>query len=126
MSLPQRKPKDEKVNGRWRSDAHRKFVSGTFCCAMCGRENPVEAAHVSIGSDPAMGMKPDDHRVVPLCGTTMEGEGCHQRQHRVGERTFWREYEAAHGQTVEQLIASLCHASPKRAEIERVKRERAA
>ena len=69
-------------------------------------------------------MKPDDWRCVPLCGTTIQGEGCHQRQHRIGERTFWRDYEIKIGQSVEDLIASLCKASPKSADISRAKAQR--
>lgn len=75
-----------------------------------------------------MGQKPDDWRTVPLCAgpnaNIDEQLGCHNRQHIIGERTFWNQYEAAHGQTVEQLISELIQASPKRAEIMRVMRER--
>ena len=124
MALPQRKQKDDAPEKPWRSDAHRRFVTGQFRCAACGANNPIEAAHVSLGSDPSMGMKPDDWRCVPLCGTTIQGEGCHQRQHRIGERTFWRDYEIKIGQSVEDLIASLCKASPKSADISRAKAQR--
>ena len=74
-----------------------------------------------------MAQRPDDWLVVPLCsdpsglGIRM---GCHNEQHLIGEQTFWKRYEKSHGQTVEQLLDELCKASPKRAEIERVKRER--
>lgn len=47
--------------------------------------------------------------------------GCHNRQHIVGESTFWREA----GVDVEELLAGLARHSPKAAEIARVKRERA-
>lgn len=68
-----------------------------------------------------MSMKPDDWLTVPLCegpNQNIDSQmGCHNRQHIIGERTFWNEYEAKHGQTVEQLIEELCKASPKRKEI---------
>jgi hypothetical protein len=49
--------------------------------------------------------------------------GCHATQHKIGERTFWADYEKRHGQSVEQLIESLIKVSPRRAEIEAVRRE---
>jgi hypothetical protein len=87
-----------------------------------------EAAHVRINSGAGMGQKPDDWRVVPLCkGPNSNAEGllgCHNVQHIIGERTFWKQYEEKHGQTVEQLIAEFISASPKKAEIRAVQRER--
>lgn len=47
--------------------------------------------------------------------------GCHNRQHLIGEATFWRKA----GIDVEQLIEEFCIFSPKRAEIKRIKAERA-
>lgn len=60
-----------------------------------------------------MGQRPDDWRTVSLC------KFHHAQQHRVGEKTFWKGFD------VEELIAAFIKASPKRAEIERVQRERA-
>lgn len=59
-----------------------------------------------------MGQKPDDFRVVSLCAAH------HRAQHQFGEATFWL------GIDVEALIAAFIKASPKRAEIERVQKER--
>jgi hypothetical protein len=100
--LPRRIPKKPKRATRWRSQAHCNFVRG-FRCAVVGQ-------------------KPDDWRTVPLCGGI---EGHHARQHRVGETTFWQAYEVMTGETVEDLIAALCKASPKAREIAAVKAERA-
>jgi len=69
-----------------------------------------------------MGQKPDDWNTTPLCGG---GEGCHTRQHQIGEPAFWRAYAATRGHTVHQLIEELIRTSPKRAEIERIRKERA-
>lgn len=119
--LPRRQPKPEKRASRWRSQAHLNFVR-SFHCAIPGCQGmPVEAAHVRLGSGAGLGQKPDDFRAVPLCGNF----GHHTQQHQEGEETFWRTYELASGQSVEQLIAELCAASPKSAEIRRVKAERA-
>jgi hypothetical protein len=64
-----------------------------------------------------MGQKPDDWRAVSLCGGV---EGCHARQHRVGEDTFWADRD------VEALISAFIQASPKRREIEQIMRDREA
>ena len=120
--LPARAPKKQKRATRWKSQAHRRFVTKEFACAFRETVERVrEGAHVRIGSGAGVGEKPDDWRMVGLCGGP---EGCHARQHRVGERTFWAEYEAQHGQSVEDLIASLIKASPRRSEIEQEMRDR--
>lgn len=91
---------------------------------MCGKNEPIDAAHVSLGGISGTGVKTDDFRCVPLCGRTIEGIGCHGREH-TGTQTFWAEYQAKHGQTVEDLIDDLCAASPVSADIRRIKAERA-
>ncbi len=72
-----------------------------------------------------MGQKPDDWRTVPLCAgpnSNIEGHlGCHNRQHIVGEETFWKDA----GIDPEALIAEFIKASPRRAQIEQEMRERA-
>lgn len=119
--LPRRIPKAPKRASRWRSQAHLGFVRG-FACAVCGSTTNVEAAHVRIGSGAGIGQKPDDWRAVPLCAGPHSNNlgqlGCHNRQHIVGEPHFWADYQTIHGQTVEQLIAELIKASPRRREIE--------
>ena len=82
---------------------------------MCGVAGPIEAAHVRIGSGAGVGQKPDDWRCVSLCGTM---EGCHHRQHTVGEAEFWK------GRDVEALIEFFIRTSPRRAEIEQARKER--
>lgn len=66
-----------------------------------------------LGSQAGVGQKPDDWRAVSLC------KWCHQSQHSAGERSFWGETD------VEALIAAFIKASPKRQEIERIRKERA-
>lgn len=129
MTLPKRKsipPEDKR--GPWRSPKHRSWLTKTFACAMCGSPTNVAAAHVRKGGDGGMGMKPSDWLCVPLCDgpqANIHGQlGCHNRQHAVGEDTFWEEYEKQHGQSVDDLIASLNKASPKTLEIARVKKAR--
>ena len=47
--------------------------------------------------------------------------GCHNRQHIIGEQTFWADVKV----DPEKLIAALIKASPKRADIEKVMKDRA-
>jgi hypothetical protein len=95
---------------------------------MCGSATNVVAAHVRIGSDAGMGRKPSDWFTAPLCdgpkANNLQQLGCHNRQHIIGEDTFWKQYEAEHGQTVGQLLDELAAASPKSREIAEAKRER--
>jgi len=122
--LPKRIPKPPKRASRWRSQAHEKFVKG-FACCNCGYM-PTDGtlsigAHVRLGSHTGASQKPDDWRIVPLCGPHGDQEGCHDMQHRVGERTFWKTIAK---RDPEALIAALIKASPRRQEIEAVRRER--
>lgn len=123
--LPLRKPSKQKRDSRWRSPAHRAFVRDRFACAYCGSTTNTVFAHYRLGSGAGMGQKPDDWRGTPLCdGPTANADGmlgCHNRQHIIGEETFWADYAEVHGQTVMQLIDSLCAASPKAADIRRVR-----
>lgn len=126
--LPKRKPKEDDPAKRWRSTAHTGWMKKEFACAMCGSATNICAAHVSNGGVSGTGIKTDDFRTVPLCWgpySNIHGQlGCHDRQHLVGEETFWEEYRQQHGQTVEQLIESLCKASPKSADIQSIMRMR--
>lgn len=115
MTLPPRIPKPSKRASRWRSQAHCSFVR-SHACSVCGSTTAIEVAHVRLGSGAGMGQKPDDWRTVSLCGGI---DGCHARQHRIGEATFWK------GRAVETLIAAFIQASPRRREIEAAIKERA-
>lgn len=123
--LPRRIPKKPKRDSRWRSPAHTTWVRG-FACCVCGSMTNIAAAHVRLGSHTGLSQKPDDFRVVPLCdGPCANREGlfgCHNRQHVIGEETFWKSAEI----DPEALIDELCAASPKAAEIRRVRQERQA
>ena len=116
MTLPARIPKKAKRASRWRSQAHCNFIRSFKCCIPdCPAVMPTEVAHVRNGSGAGIGQKPDDWRTVSLC------RDCHAWQHRIGEETFWK----TSGIDVEKLIAEFIKASPKRAEIEAIQKERA-
>lgn len=114
--LPKRIPKATKRESRWRSPSHCNFVRG-HACSVCGSTAAIEVAHVRIGSGAGMAQKPDDWNTISLCGGL---EGCHAKQHRVGERTFW----ASTGIDPAELAAAFAKASPKAAEIRSKKAER--
>lgn len=119
--LPRAIPKHRKNGLRWRSPAHLAFVRSRVC-SVCGSSTNIEAAHVRLGSGAGMGQKPDDWRTVSLCAGPNSNNlgqlGCHNRQHIVGEQTFWKDID------VEALIDSFCKASPKAHEIAQVRKER--
>ena len=111
MALPARIPKKAKRDSRWRSPAHCNFVR-SHACSVCGSMTAIEVAHVRLGSGAGMSQKPSDYRTVSLCSE------CHQRQHNIGEATFWR------GIDVEGLIRDFIAASPRRQQIAEAQRER--
>lgn len=111
MALPARIAKKAKRDSRWRSPAHCNFVR-SHACSVCGSTTAIEVAHVRIGSGAGMGQKPSDYRTVSLCTP------CHQRQHNIGEATFWR------GKDVEALVAAFIAASPRKFEIAQAQREK--
>ena len=118
MALPARIPKPLKRSKRWRSAAHCNFVRQHGCSIPGCVGRPIEVAHVRFGSGAGMAQKPSDDRTVSLCREH------HQVQHTIGEPAFWARYKLVAQQDVEQLIAEFCAASPKAAEIARIKRER--
>jgi hypothetical protein len=73
----------------------------------------IEVAHIRIGSGAGIGQKPDDWRTVSLCKV------CHQIQHSLGEPSFWVSID------IEELVSAFIKASPKRHEIDRIRKERA-
>lgn len=113
--LPPRIPKKAKRASRWRSQAHCSFIRSHACSVQGCDGRPIEVAHVRLGSGAGVGQKPDDWRAVSLCRYH------HSVQHEQGERTFWREIA---WKDPEALVAAFIKASPKRAEIERVMKER--
>jgi hypothetical protein len=75
---------------------------------------PIEVAHVRIGSGAGIGQKPDDWHTVSLC------RDCHAEQHRLGEQSFAKKY----GVNLAEMATQFAAASPRRAEIMRVMKER--
>lgn len=100
--LPKRRKRQrtKPLPDRVRCPSHLQWVrSRYFCCVPTTSlvvqaddripcSEGTEAAHVRLGTDGAMGVKPGDCYVVPLCPAH------HAQQHRIGEATFWALYRA--------------------------------
>lgn len=74
-------------------EEHLRFIRRLPCC-VCGT-SPVEAAHIryndaATGKMQAVGQKPDDKWVVPLCAGHHREDN--EAQHRMGERAFWEKH----------------------------------
>jgi hypothetical protein len=100
-------PKKPKRETRFRSHRHLNHVR-SHACVVCDSEAPIEAAHVRLGSGAGMGQKPHDYLAVALC------KECHQRQHTVGERTFWEPLVF----DVAAILAEFIRTSPVQREID--------
>ena len=121
--LLKRIPKPEKRTLRWKSQAHLGHVR-QHACVYCGSVVNVQAAHLRMGTDAGMGRKSSDFFATPLCGPNGDNPGCHAIQHQMGEPEFWAQYASLKGHTVDDVIAELIRTSPKRLEIEQVRKER--
>lgn len=74
-----------------RNASHLKWVRGHECAVAMrspdlieGKQcsGRIEAAHIRVGTDGGMGVKPGDNWAIPLCSFH------HAEQHRMGELTF--------------------------------------
>ena len=82
-----------------RSRAHLQWVRGHVCAIDSDQcEGKVEAAHVRIGTDGGMGVKPSDIYTIPLCHFH------HDQQHRLGERSFEAQHEISMLRIAEDLV----------------------
>jgi hypothetical protein len=66
--------------------AHRAWVRRHRCCVPACDQSPIECAHVRIGNDGGMALKPSDRWTVSLC------HHHHAEQHRIGEAAFEQRY----------------------------------
>lgn len=99
--------KSAKAEKGRRSPAHRAWIRG-FACSACGSTTAIECAHVRVGTDGGIGIKPSDKWTVSLC------RDCHSRQHQIGEESFERE----HGINLKALAEAFFKASPHRSKLE--------
>lgn len=104
---PRIKHESGKKDAGKRSPAHRKWVRGHACCG-CGSATAIECAHVRVGTDGGMGIKPGDKWTISLC------KDCHSRQHQIGEQAFEKEA----GINMKALAEAFFRASPHRGKLE--------
>lgn len=91
-----------------RNASHLSWVRG-HCCAIEGRNGhecagKIEAAHVRLGTDGGMGVKPSDSWTLSLC------TAAHAEQHNIGEPAF----QAKYGLDMKAVAAALWRRSPHR------------
>ena len=91
-----------------RNPSHLRYVRG-FECAIAGKSGHecserIEAAHVRMGTDGGIGVKPSDRFTIPLCSAA------HRLQHDVGEIAFQQRY----GINMLELAEDLYRRSPHR------------
>ncbi|MCW2242311.1 hypothetical protein [Azospirillum canadense] len=80
-----------KPDAWFRSKEHGAWIR-TMPCMVCGRASHVAGAHVRKGTDGAGEEQPSDVYMNPLCDGWLDNwsfYGCHNRQHKIGEVTFW-------------------------------------
>lgn len=105
MPLPPRITRRATDTGRDQRDrcpGHRDFVRGHACCVPDCAGRPIEVAHIRVGTDGGMGLKPSDNWTISLCADH------HAEQHRIGEP----EFERAHGIVMKTLAREFASASP--------------
>lgn len=107
MSFPQRIKRDSgKKDAGKRSPAHRAFVR-SHACSACGDTAAIECAHVRVGTDGGVGIKPSDRFTISLC------KPCHSLQHQLGER----EFEKRRGINMKALAEEFFRRSPHRGKL---------
>jgi len=84
--LPPMLPKKPRRTGRIRCPVHLAWVRKHRCCVPGCLGEPIEAAHVRVGTDGSMGAKPGDQWAISLCA------GHHEMQHTDGELEFQKRY----------------------------------
>lgn len=112
--LPDRRPKQPKPHKEPKVRRvclpHQKWIRTEWACAACGtmgdESNPIQAAHLRLGTGGGMALKPSDRWILPLCFT------CHQTdQHQHGELSFYRKLGIADPKA---LCCALVQQSPYR------------
>lgn len=83
-----------------RCDKHRRWIA-SLSCTVCKRPD-VQCAHIRRGLKGGTGLKPSDVWTIPLCAS------CHNSQHVVGEKVFWKSV----GIIPEIVAKQLCEQSP--------------
>lgn len=116
MDFPSRPSRNSKRAQKSRfCGGHRSFVR-SHCCSACGQEpgdefNPIEFAHVRLGTNCGTGLLPSDRWGVSLCANCHRLRG--DAQHNRGERTFWRKLGIEDPRTLAETFARKSKHWPK-------------
>ena len=88
--------KSDHKHKRYEDKPYREFIRSKPCC-ICARK---AVAHHEAITGKGVGIKCSDYEILPLC------EKCHERRHKVGKLTFWREhfFSCLPGITTETII----------------------
>lgn len=86
LKLPPRVSRQHKREEPRECPQHRAWVRQHHCSVPNCTRLPIECAHVRVGTDGGMALKPSDKWVVSLCA------GHHAEQHRMGEASFSKRY----------------------------------
>ena len=116
MIPKRRKPQRSGIrdnDGPLRLPSHLKWIRGLICAVPYCENNQIEAAHIRIGTDGGMGVKPSDSFTIPLCRTH------HQRSHDIGETSFENEHKIR----LRMIAAKLWEVSPARKKLEAKERD---
>jgi hypothetical protein len=90
----------EPRRGPDRDDAYLAWIR-TLCCAVCGRDSGVEAAHTPALGVRGLSQKSSDYSAIPLCFGHHRGNA--DSYHCLGERKFVE----MHGLDIRELVQRL-------------------
>lgn len=107
LRLPNRVKQERKAMAQRECPAHRAWIRRHHCCVPDCLKLPIECAHVRMGTDGGIGLKPSDRWTISLCTKH------HAEQHRIGERRF----ERRHGVDLSALAGAFAARSPHRIQL---------
>lgn len=114
LRLPARQKQPRRDGGDRECWAHRAWVRRHHCSVPGCLRLPVECAHVRIGTNGGMALKPSDCWVISLC------RHHHAEQHRIGETAFAERYGLDLIELALEFSRRSPHAEKLRARSERV------
>lgn len=87
LLLPRLRPKPRREAKNRNCAGHRAWVRRHGCSVRSCNRGPVHCAHVRMGTDGGVGMKPSDRWTISLCDLH------HREQHNIGETAFQAKYD---------------------------------
>ena len=87
LRFPSRLPPKPRKETSRTCAPHRAWVRRHRCSVLGCMRLPIECAHVRMGTDGGMGLKPSDKWTISLC------HDHHVEQHQIGERAFEERYD---------------------------------